>query len=405
MDVVILANFCRDFSESDNGRFLYLAKLLAEEHRVELITSNFDHVKKAHRMGSVPEYPFKITFIHESGYPKNVCLRRFASHYGFGKRVGKYLKDRKKPDVIYCAVPSLTAPLEAAKYARKNHVRFVIDIQDLWPEGFGMILRIPVISSLLFMPFHCMANQIYRTADAVCAVSETYMNRALSVNRKCEQGTCVYLGTQLEKFDSNVRANPVLNKPNGELWLGYCGTLGASYDLICVLDALHLLRVEGAVPPKLIVMGSGPRGEEFERYAQEKAVDAKFFGQLPYDSMCGILAACDMVVNPIVAHSAASMINKHADYAASGLPVINTQESPEYRSLVEEYHMGLNCCCGDAEDLAEKLRLLIDNAELRQEMGRNARRCAQERFDRKTTYQLLSDVIKTYGPSQLNLST
>ena len=46
MDIVILANFCGDFSEKDNGRFLYLAKLLAENHNVELITSDFFHIKK-----------------------------------------------------------------------------------------------------------------------------------------------------------------------------------------------------------------------------------------------------------------------------------------------------------------------------------------------------------------------
>lgn len=28
MDVVIIANFCMDFSETDNGRFRYLANLL-----------------------------------------------------------------------------------------------------------------------------------------------------------------------------------------------------------------------------------------------------------------------------------------------------------------------------------------------------------------------------------------
>lgn len=393
MDIVILANFCGDFSEKDNGRFLYLAKLLAENHNVELITSDFFHIKKTHRDSFLPEYPFKITLIHESGYPKNVCLRRFASHYGFGKRVAKYLQNRKKPDVIYCAVPSLTAPLEAAKYARKNNVRFVIDVQDLWPEGFEMIFQIPVISALLFAPFRRMADRIYQAADTVCAVSQTYIDRALSVNKKCASGACVFLGTRLENFDSNVRANPVLDKPEGELWLGYCGTLGSSYDLICVFDALVLLREKGITPPKFMIMGTGPRAEEFKRYARENAVDAKFCGQLSYDKMCGVLSSCDIVVNPIIARSAASIINKHADYAASGRPVINTQESVEYQNLVNMYHMGFNCVNGSPENMAEKLVRLLGDSALREEMGRGARRCAEECFDRKSSYQALANAI------------
>ena len=98
--------------------------------------------------------------------------------------------------------------------------------------------------------------------------------------------------------------------------------------------------------------------------------------------MCGAISACDMVVNPIVGKSVASIINKHADYAASGLPVINTQESPEYRNLVEDYNMGFNCKNGNTVEMAEKIKTLIEDKSLRHEMGRNARRCAVERFDR-----------------------
>ena len=32
MDIIIVANFCMDFSSSDNGRFSYLANMLAEDN-------------------------------------------------------------------------------------------------------------------------------------------------------------------------------------------------------------------------------------------------------------------------------------------------------------------------------------------------------------------------------------
>lgn len=70
--------------------------------------------------------------------------------------------------------------------------------------------------------------------------------------------------------------------------------------------------------------------------------------------MCGILKSCDIAVNPIMHGAAQSIINKHADYAASGIPVLNTQESKEYRKLVDEYKMGFNCDSNDANDLAKK---------------------------------------------------
>ncbi|MBO4433186.1 MAG: glycosyltransferase [Clostridia bacterium] len=247
----------------------------------------------------------------------------------------------------------------------------------------------PVISSLIFAPFKLLANRIYKSADAICAVSETYVNRALSVNKKCKSGTAVFLGTELATFDKNAKENEAPEKGKDEIWLAYCGSMGDSYDLGCVIDALALLDN----PPKFIAIGNGQKKDEFEKYAKEKNVNCLFTGKLPYEQMCAYLCACDITVNPIVGNSAASIINKHADYAASGLPVINTQESDEYRRLVDEYEMGFNCRNGDASDLAEKIKILVDDADLRKRMGKNARRCAEERFDRANTYSALAGII------------
>lgn len=256
-----------------------------------------------------------------------------------------------------------------------------------------MVVHLPVVSDVGFAPFHAMANRIYAAADAVCAVSQTYVDRALRVNRKHAAGVPVFLGTRLETFDGYSAAHTVTDKPEDALWLGYCGTLGTSYDLTCVFDTMALLREQGSTHPTFIVMGDGPRKEEFEAYAQKLSLPVRFLGRLPYPEMCGVLSACDIVVNPIVGSSAASIINKHADYAACGRPVLNTQSSPEYRALVAEWNMGFNCASGDAADLADKLSCLINDPALRQTMGRNARRCAEERFDRAHSYQTLVEVI------------
>lgn len=115
-----------------------------------------------------------------------------------------YLRKRRKPSVIYCAVPSLTAAAKLADYCQKNDVRFVIDIQDLWPEAFKMIFNPPIIGEMIYYPFNLIANKIYRSADAVCAVSKTYCKRAMLVNRKCHSACTVFLGTELSTFDRNA---------------------------------------------------------------------------------------------------------------------------------------------------------------------------------------------------------
>ena len=392
-DIVIIANFVAALDGGANSRFTYLAERLTSENNVELVTSDFSHGNKKPRTIDFSRFPYKVTLLYEPGYSKNVCLQRFRSHKIWGNNVKAYLANRKKPDVIYCAVPSLTAASYAADYCNVNNIKFIIDIQDLWPEAFQMVFNIPVISTIVFGPFNRLANKIYSSADEIVAVSKTYAKRASSVSKKCKVGHTVFLGTQLTTFDANKMLNPAIEKYNDEFWIGYCGSLSASYDIPLVIHAINNLSKLGTYNIRFVVMGDGDRKEEFMRIAKEMKVNCSFTGRLPYEIMCATLNQCDIVINPILGGSAASIINKHADYAASGKPLLNTQDSVEYRELVDKYDMGYNCVNGNIEDLTEKLKMLLDNASRREIMGINARRCAEEKFDRTYTYQELVDII------------
>lgn len=385
--------------EQGYGRFNYIAEKLIEtgEAIVEIVTSDFSHGEKKHRENKIVDKSvgYKFTMLKEPGYKKNVSVKRFFSHYVFSKRVKKYLTDRKVPDVIYCASPSLDVAMVASRYAKKKRVRFIVDIQDLWPEAFQMVFNIPVLKDIVFYPLRLQANYIYKNADQIVAVSQTYVNRALKVNKKCS-GAVVFLGNDIEAFDKNVVGKYLEYKNPDELWLGYCGTLGTSYDIECVIDALKFLSNSGCKPPKFIVMGDGPYKERFELYVKKERVDAEFTGWLPYSQMCDLLCACDIAVNPIVGTSVASIINKHGDYAAAGIPVINTQTSLEYRALVEEYNMGFNCENGNAEEIAGQIRVLMSDKELCKKMGLNARKCALEKFNRNEIYKIVIKTILEY---------
>ena len=393
-DIVIIANFVATLDGGANSRFAYLANLLTKNNKVELISSDFSHGKKELRKIDLNQFCYKVKLAHEPGYYKNICFERFISHYIWGKNVEHYLLGRRKPDVIYCAVPSLTAALKVSGYCKKNNIKFIVDIQDLWPEAFQMVFHIPIISDLIFWPFKIIADKIYKNADEICAVSKTYADRALKVNKKCRNAHVVFLGTELKTFDEYAERNREIEKKRTDFWIGYCGTLGNSYDLKCVIDALAILDVEHGLRPCFIVMGDGPRRIEFENYAKEKGIKAIFTGRLPYEKMCGKLKSCDLVVNPIMPNAAQSIINKHADYAASALPVINTQECVEYRDLVDRYQMGLNCNNNDPVDMAIKIVELMNNITVRTDMGNNARKCAEEMFDREKSYKELINLIE-----------
>jgi glycosyltransferase involved in cell wall biosynthesis len=393
-DILIIAHFIRGTLE---GRFEYLAnQLINKGCAVELVTTNFSHeFKKTRRIKEhvLDKFKFNLTMLHEPGYQKNISLRRFYSHYIMGRSLRKYLKERKKPDVIYCAVPSLDVAKAAAIYAKKNNIRFIIDIQDLWPEAFNMAFNIPIISKTFFYPIKRQADHIYAAADKIIAVSQTYVERAFRARKSGAAGCSIFLGAELDYFDELAEKNKYLHKPENEMWLAYIGTLGYSYDLNSVIDALKLLKDKGITNIKFVVMGDGPLKSEFERYAKKQGVYAEFTGKLHYPEMVGLLTACDIAVNPIKKDSAGSIINKVGDYAAAKLPVINTQECHEYRNLIDEYDSGLNCNNDDPRDLADKILILYSDEVRRKILSNNSRKLAEEKFDRGVRYSIIVDLI------------
>lgn len=280
-------------------------------------------------------------------------------------------------------------------------MKYIIDIQDLWPEAFCMVIKNKWLQKL-FYPMTKYVDFAYSRADTIIGVSQTYVNRALSVNKKNINGVSVYLGNNAELFDSG-RKKYFIPRNDDEIWIGYVGSMGDSYDIGCIIDAIDIYqrREDSKVNIRFVLCGSGEKRKVWEIYAKEKHVNADFRGEKPYTEMAGILCSCDIVVNPIVKGSAASIINKVGDYALSGLPVINTQESSEYRELVDRFECGINCECENPESVADAIEKLLNNKPLRLKMGANQRKMGEKYFNRKNTYQVLADIADNKGNGKI----
>ena len=390
-DVMLIVNYWHFEEEKASSRYRSFADILCKQYDLEVVTSTFCHLTKRQRDPaalSLDKLPYRMTLQYEKGYRKNISLQRIASYTQFGKNVKRYLLKRKKPDLIIVSVPSLAVADYVTQYANRNNIPVIVDIQDLWPEAFKMALSIPVISDILFYPMKKQADMIYSRADKIMAVSDTYVSRGLKCNRKDKTGLSIYIGSD-SKLIAEKTANMTIDKPENEFWVGYVGALGHSYDIEGVIRAIRLLKQQGISNIKFIVMGDGVLRSQFEQTAKDCQINAEFTGLLEYGKMMKTLAVCDVAVNPIVGKSVSTIINKVADYAAAGVPVINTQNSDEYRQLLERYHAGINVENGNTEALAKAVQTVYADESRKNEMAQNAKRMFDERFDRQKSYPKL----------------
>jgi glycosyltransferase involved in cell wall biosynthesis len=396
-------------------RFRFLSELLAREgFAVDLITSSFQHWEKAQRDCSKACYqdlPYRVVFIDEPGYTKNLDLGRILSHRVAAKNLRAYFERTAGTyDLIYAEIPPNDVARACAEAANALHIPFVADINDLWPEAMRMVVDVPVVSDLAFFPFARDAKRVYQLLAAAVGTSDEYAARPAKDREKPYPRATVYVGNDLASFDAGAREHAAdVNKPAGELWVTYAGTLGASYDVITLVEAADLLErkrltqaaAKGAdpalaLPPvRVKVLGDGPDREKLEARAAELDAPVDFLGYTAYDLMAAYLCASDITVNSLVTSAAQSIVTKIGDYLASGNPMINTGSSPEFRTKVTSDGFGVNVEAENAQALADAIEKLAEHASLRKIMGAKARAVAENEFDQPRAYREIVDLLRT----------
>lgn len=396
MKLLIISNYWHFKNEKSSSRYNSIAEMAKKRNiDVELVTSTFYHTKKTQRNYKL-ESLYNTTLIKEPSYKKNITIKRIISHKIFANGVIKYLKNLKDtPDVIYLFVPPTGLAKKVVKFANTHNIKVIIDVLDLWPEAFEMVLPKPLSKLLLSMKKD--VEYAYKNADAIVAVSKGYVQRAVAVNKNTSTGTAVYIGTDLSVFDKNAQGAPELDGKLRPITMAYIGMLGKSYDLITVMKAMKELIADNFDKVEFIVMGSGPMQEKFEEYATDNNLPVRFTGRLSYEDMIKKLVKCDFGVNVLCGKSVAGIINKHADYLSAGIPIINIQKDTEFSDLIRENNAGIVCPVGDVSTLKNAIKELAENKELRDTMGKNSRELAEKYFDRNTTYDKIINLIEELG--------
>ena len=88
--------------------------------------------------------------------------------------------------------------------------------------------------------------------------------------------------------------------------------------------------------------------------------------------------------------------NKFFDYIGAGLPVLFNHEGP-LKDQIEEYNCGLYSSSFKPEVMAENIIKLYNDKKLCTEMSMNARKLAEEKFDRDILAHEFVELIEKYG--------
>lgn len=383
--------------ESGTSRFYQIAKTFVEAGwEVECITTSFQHFKKSKRdieLIRKQNYPFEIIFIDAPSYKKNVDIRRVFSNKIAEKHLKKYLYEHIDTyDVIYLSIPANNIAAAASSIAKKYNIPIIVDVEDLWPEAMSMVFKNQRIKDVLMHSFIVDAETTYRNASGIIGTSEDYTDRAFKNRNRDIPSETFFVGCDIAAFDAGVNEHKSeIKKPNEEYWVTYAGSISTSYDIKTLIDAGYSLRDMNV---HIQILGTGSIKDDLVEYSKNMD-NIHFWGFVPYPKMAAVLNVSDIVINSFIKSAPQSIVNKIGDYLASGKPMINTLQNPVFCKLVESNRVGLNTKAEDKDALREGIITLFDNKELSEEYGKNARRFAEERFDRAKIYPRIVEFVKS----------
>lgn len=313
-------------------RSAQLARALAARgHDVVWWIADFEHRSKVYRepVSHDPLLPanVEIKCLPGPSYQRHIGLGRIRFERHFGRTFVERATGETRPDVIVLAEPSLFFGVPVRKYAAAESIPLIVDVLDLWPELFHILLPPPVrgLGKLIFTPLYRRRRKLARQAIAIAAVTKDY-GRIVSHGTAAKPVGTFYCGLDTDSFAGETAAPA---RPQGwpedfgGITIVYAGTLGEAYDIMSVCDAARLVCAAGA-PVRFLIAGAGTLQPAVEALARDFPDQVYFLGSIPPAELVGLYRQSDVGLISYAAGSTVSMPLKIFDYLAAGLAVLNS---------------------------------------------------------------------------------
>lgn len=364
-----IAIFTDTYTPQVNGVANTVAKLASFldqnniPHLVFAPAGNNSNQPESPNVFSMPGFNFPL-------YPE--CKLAYPMYKTMSRRLNEF-----QPDIIHLVTP-FTIGLCGLRLALKSGVTPVASFHTDFPRyldyyGFGILQK---LSWQFLRWFHnqCAAN--------FCPSEETL--KMLRVNGVRNVGIWGK-GVDADLFNPQKYSNKArtMYVPDNKFAFLYVGRLAQEKNIEVLFEAYNMINKSNP-EAHLIITGDGPMYKKLIRGAPPGVT---FTGYKSGEALAEIYASCDAFVFPSLTETYGLVI---LEAMASGLPVAAAYAGGIKENLIHNYN-GLACLPGDAEDLAAKMKLMLNDRKLHTELARNARQFAEQKSWDSVFRKLISD--------------
>jgi len=290
-------------------------------------------------------------------------------------------------DIELNKIYNLKTIYKLSKFITNKNIDIIVTHsgKDAWIGNIvGKITKTPVVRVRhILMPVK--SPRTFNLATKVVCVSKQVENYLKSIGVKEEKLELIYTGIDTEKFIPTIKKDykKIWNVDN-EVVIGIVAVLrGAKRhkDLLYAIKDLENV--------KLVIVGDGPQRENIEKLIRELKISSKVIMMGHQENVPEILPNFDIFVLPSNIEALGTAL---LEAQSAGVPVVasNVGGIPE---CVKEGETGFLFEKENVEDLKNKLKILINNKELREKFSKNARDWIVKNF---STHKMVNDTVELY---------
>jgi glycosyltransferase involved in cell wall biosynthesis len=345
-------------------------RLVKNGHDVTVYTSNFDNLEEIDKFSGI----------------KIVRAKQIASFFAtpITPKIKKAIASEDH-DVVHAHTPPPLTAYYAAKAVKRSKTPFVVTYHcDLeLPKLIGKI------ATAIYQ--RTFSRYTFKRADKIIVHTKTYgaTSRTLWNFEEAVIPSAVNPQRFSKDLDfSKIEKKHGLSQKKVVLFVGrLVGHKGIDY----LIDSARLTPKD----VRYVIVGSGPYLDKLKKRARSKKVEKKviFTGRVPFDDIPRYFAACDVFVLPSISRlEAFGLVILEA--MASSKPVI-VSNIPGVTEVVVEDVQGLHVEPMNAEDLAEKINILLSDKQMQKRMGDAGRKKVEEEYTWDKVVGQIEEVYKS----------
>ncbi|MGE0845992.1 MAG: glycosyltransferase [Flavobacteriaceae bacterium] len=367
--------------------------------------SSFSHQEKRHLdLSNAPATcgdGVELAFMHGRAYRANVSVSRLLNHREEAADFLRQAARRPRPDLIFCAYPTIDLAAASVAFGRRHAIPVVIDVRDLWPEVFLDVSPLPrPLTRLALAPLYARARRALAGATAITAITEPFLDAALALAGRERRADDRVVPLAYDRHAHDAAAIGAAER----FWREQGLRLDGSETIVCtflnlsdvprfdtLVGALEHLPAGAAESIRVVVAGSGVKLDWLKKAASG---DPRLIvpGRIGGAEISALMrhAAAGLLPYPNRRDLLISYPNKVGEFFSAGLPVISTLDGTT-GALLRERDCGVVVPEDDPAALARAMAELTGDEKARRRMSANAAAVFTEMFDAETVYGDLVD--------------